>query len=348
MSYTADRMALRSVLAIVAVCALAAGCERPPAQTQQQGFRGTGMVQVSNPRTVAALQANNKAPESVPPAEAGGPKAADTYKNVQVLSNLSVAEFTRTMIAITSWVAPKEGCAYCHAGADFASDSLYTKVVARRMLQMTRHINSDWKAHVAGTGVTCFTCHRGQHVPTNVWFTDAGPETAKGPAGNRGEQNAPAMTVALASLPYDPFTPFLKGNNGIRVESTTALPAGNRHSIQQTEWTYGLMMHMSQALGVNCTFCHNTRQFAAWDQSSPQRATAWHGVRMVRDLNGAYLEPLKPQLPQNRLGPLGDPPKLNCTTCHQGVNKPLYGAPMLKEHPELAAADQPAQTSQTK
>ena len=35
------------------------------------------------------------------------------------------------MAAITAWVSPKEGCNYCHEGADLASDAKYTKVVAR-------------------------------------------------------------------------------------------------------------------------------------------------------------------------------------------------------------------------
>ena len=95
------------------------------------------------------------------------------------------------------------------------------------------------------------------------------------------------------------------------------------------------MMHMSQGLGVNCTYCHNSRSFSAWDQSSPQRTTAWYGIRMVRDLNTAYLDPLLPTYPHNRLGPLGDAPKANCTTCHQGVSKPLLGVNMLKDYPEL-------------
>jgi photosynthetic reaction center cytochrome c subunit len=336
----------RALLALAAVCALAA-CERPPIEPEQQGYRGTGMVQMNNPRTVAKLRAANQAPQAQPPADPSGPKAAQAYKNVQVLKELSVGEFTRTMLAITSWVAPQEGCAYCHAGADFASDDLYTKVVARRMLQMTRHINSEWQAHVAQTGVTCYTCHRGQHVPANVWFTDPGPKTARGMAGSRGEQNVPTMAVALASLPYDPFTPFLKGDNGIRVETRSALPADNRHSIQQTEWTYGLMMHLSQSLGVNCTFCHNSRHFSDWEQSNPRRVTAWHGIRMVRDLNNAYLEPLGPTYPQQRLGPLGDAPKANCATCHHGVQKPLYGVSMLEEYPELATSGQPMRVPST-
>ncbi len=32
------------------------------------------------------------------------------------------------------------------------------------------------------------------------------------------------------------------------------------------------MMHMSQGLGVNCNFCHNSRNFSDWSQSMPQRA----------------------------------------------------------------------------
>jgi photosynthetic reaction center cytochrome c subunit len=59
---------------------------------------------------------------------------------------------------------------------------------------------------------------------------------------------------------------------------------------------------------------------------------------MVRDLNTTYLEPLVDQFPHGRLGPLGDGPKLNCATCHQGAFKPLFGASMVKDYPELGAA----------
>ena len=59
------------------------------------------------------------------------------------------------------------------------------------------------------------------------------------------------------------------------------------------------MMHMSESLGVNCTFCHNTRSFTAWDQSTPQRATAWYGIKMVSDLNRNFLVPLGPRVPEH-------------------------------------------------
>jgi photosynthetic reaction center cytochrome c subunit len=38
----------------------------------------------------------------------------------------------------------------------------------------------------------------------------------------------------------------------------------------------------------------------------------------------------------------GDVAKVNCATCHQGAYKPLYGFPMIKDHPELVAPKQVA------
>ena len=326
-----------AVAALVAAAVLLGGCERPPINSVQRGYRGTGMHQVYNPRLLAAMAPANALPPDTPMASADGPRASAIFKNVQVVGDTSVGEFTRLMVSMTAWVSPDQGCTYCHqAGQDFSSDALYTKVVARRMLQMTRHINSDWKTHVAQTGVTCYTCHRGKNVPDNIWFAPAADTHAAGMAGNRAGQNAPAPSVGLASLPNDPFTPYLEQAAEIRVIGSSALPAGNRQSTKQAEFTYGLMMHMSQSLGVNCTYCHNTRAFAQWDSSTPQRTTAWYGIRMARELNTGYLDPLAGVFPANRLGPTGDVPKLNCATCHQGAYKPMYGAGMLATHPELA------------
>jgi photosynthetic reaction center cytochrome c subunit len=160
-------------------------------------------------------------------------------------------------------------------------------------------------------------------------------------AGTRAGLGAPASTVAWAALPADPFTPFLAADpHEIRIASQTPLPQGSRVSIKQTEWTYGLMMHISNALGVNCTFCHNSRSFTTWDQSTPQRATAWYGIRMVRDVNVNFLSALTATFPSDRKGPLGDVAKVNCETCHQGVYKPLYGVSMLKDYPELIGKSQ--------
>jgi photosynthetic reaction center cytochrome c subunit len=59
---------------------------------------------------------------------------------------------------------------------------------------------------------------------------------------------------------------------------------------------------------------------------------------MVRDLNNEYLNPLQAAFPPARLGPDGDSPNVNCATCHNGVYKPLFGAAMAKDFPELTVA----------
>lgn len=338
-------MAALGVVGAMAAAVVLLTFERPPVSSAQVGFRGTGMAQIANPRLEPARIAANTAPAPLAPIPAVGPTAGQSYQNVQVLGDLPVGQFTRVMLAMTAWVAPttgpNAGCAYCHAGNNMADESLYTKAVARRMLQMTAAINKDWQAHVGQTGVTCYTCHRGNQVPANVWSANSGGLYAQGMANSPAGQNRASPVVGQTSLPFDPFSTFLAGPNplNIRNASTTALPAGeaSRRTIKQTEWTYGLMMHFSQATGQNCTFCHNTRNFADWEQAPPQRTTAWHGIRMVRAINNDYITPLTPTFPPHRLGPEGDALKVNCATCHNGVNKPLYGAAMLRDYQELNA-----------
>ena len=88
------RTTIKLLLASTAALLLAA-CEKPPIAVSQTGFRGTGMEQVYNPRTLATQASLNKAPEvsaavvDVP----GGPKAGAIYQNVKVLGDLSVGEF---------------------------------------------------------------------------------------------------------------------------------------------------------------------------------------------------------------------------------------------------------------
>ncbi|MFN4959489.1 MAG: photosynthetic reaction center cytochrome PufC [Burkholderiales bacterium] len=326
------------VALILVGAALLSGCERPPIDTVQTGFRGTGMELVYNPRTLEKTESLHQAPAALDPADKSGPRARQVYQNVKVLGDLSVGEFTRVMVSMTQWIAPEQGCGYCHNLQNFADDSMYTKVVARRMTQMTQHLNASWKNHVADTGVTCYTCHRGQAVPNQVWFAPDDSKLAKGMLGQRNGQNEPAGSVGGSSLPKDPFTAYLQKDTPIRQISQTALPQGinsTGSSTQMTEATYGLMMHMSTGLGVNCAFCHNSRNFSDWKQSPPQRVTAYHGIRMVRELNNEFITPLTSTFPRNRLGPKGDVAKVNCATCHQGAYKPLYGEPMAKLYPEL-------------
>lgn len=321
---------------------LVGGCEAGPKQVSQNGFRGTGMDQIVAVKNVV----HATIPDAPYPLPAdGGPTAGQTYKNVQVLGGVSAERFNHLMAEINQWVAPQEqGCAYCHNPENMASDEKYTKVVARRMIQMTQTINSKWSPHVQNTGVTCYTCHRGNAVPTNKWAMLPDDPHPNSPLGKRYGMNELSADAAYSDLPTTGFGDYLAGAQNIRVQHTAALPAydGKGASVQTAEKTYGLMMHMSKALGVNCTFCHNAQDFGAWNLSRPQRARAWYGIRMVRDINNGYIGSLQSVFPAYRKGPLGDPYKVNCTTCHQGQNKPLGGVSMISQAPALKGPLQPA------
>ncbi len=311
----ANHMARTTRAALVAPLALAlAGCigERQT-DTVQVGYRGVALEQNYTRGDVQKQFAQVKIPKTLAPAGASPPGPLP-WQNVQVLNDISVAEFNRTMIAMSTWVAGTGNCAYCHNVANFASDTLasgkplYTKVVARRMLQMTRQINGQYSAHVKNTGVTCYTCHLGKPLPNGLWFYSS--------------QN-------------DYLRHYLD-RDGARVVSQTVAPSNaNRSSVKQTEWTYSLMISQSKSLGVNCTYCHNTRQFASWTQAPPQRVTAYYGIQMMRDVNSNYLSPLQSVYPAVRLGSMGDAPKAQCITCHNGNYKPLYGAQMAKHYPAI-------------
>jgi photosynthetic reaction center cytochrome c subunit len=105
---------------------LLTACERPPVDSKQTGFRGTGTDLVSNPRTNAELAKLNELPPPMPLSD--GPKAGAVYKNVKVLNNISAAQFSAFMVSMTSWVAPKEGCSYCHNVQNFADDLFTPKM----------------------------------------------------------------------------------------------------------------------------------------------------------------------------------------------------------------------------
>jgi photosynthetic reaction center cytochrome c subunit len=333
-----------AAVAVVAGVGLGFTFQSPKNTYIQRGYRGVGIQVDYHDATLAKLRDANVVPAPEPAQDPANQLSSAAYQNVKVLGKVDANEYLRLMSAITNWVAPQQGCTYCHSAENLADDTVYTKIVARRMLQMTQHINADWKHHVGGTGVTCYTCHRANPVPANIWF-DQGP-TAPAQVGGMAEanigKNLATKVAGLSSLPSDPFTPFLEGDNNIRVVAHQALPGTDYSSIKQTDWTYSLMIHFSNSLGVNCTYCHNSRAFYDWNQSSPQRVTAWYGIRMVRDLNNNFLDPLGKNgvFPRGRLGPMGDAAKINCTTCHQGVYKPLFGASMVKDYPEIGADGQ--------
>ena len=280
--------------------------------------------------------------------EEGEELAGDIYENVQVLGGVTDANFNRLMGAITQWVAPDEGCTYCHAGAadgNYADDDLYTKVVARQMIQMTQSINEDWWAHVnanAEVGVTCYTCHRGQPVPNNIWFRVG--EVNYAADGWPAIQNRVTMQSNFTSLPSTYLETYLLADDdgfyppiGVHDLSSRVAQQPGDPLIQQAEMTYGFMNYISNSLGVNCVFCHNSRAFYDGAQVTPQWATASLGIQMVQDIIDQHLLPLEAEYPPERLGPVfQDAPLAACRTCHQGYQRPMQGLNVIANYPELA------------
>ncbi|MFY9212997.1 MAG: photosynthetic reaction center cytochrome PufC [Aestuariivita sp.] len=324
--------------------------------SMQTGPRGTGM---SVPEFSAALAKPDPTIENYFTAEPFVPEggealAKDVYQNVQVLGELTEDNFNRLMNAMTQWVAPDQGCAYCHGDGDletYGSDDLYTKVVSRRMIQMTQTINDGWAGHVNANkevGVNCYTCHRGENVPSEIWFK-IGPVN-QAAAGWSAIQNRATMISQSTSLPSDALEKYLLDGEQIVVHDLESRVAGGPASddnplpsIQNTERTYSLMNYFSNSLGVNCVFCHNSRAFyAAAGEVTPQWSTAGLGILMVQELNNDYLVPLRDVYPAERLGPVfADAPKVACKTCHKAYQQPMQGLNVIADWPELASSEPP-------
>ncbi|MBL3704326.1 photosynthetic reaction center cytochrome c subunit [Sulfitobacter sp. BDSS02] len=319
----------------------------------QTGPRGTGM---SVPEFVADLATPDPTiddyySDSPYPPEGGEALAGDVYQNVQVLGALTEDNFNRLMLAITMWVSPDQGCAYCHGDGDletYSEDNLYTKIVSRRMIQMTQNINENWDGHVNANkvvGVNCYTCHRGQNVPSGIWFQST--PTVTNMAGWSANQNYVTPVSQYTSLPSDALETYLAEYGNIKVHDLESRVAGipgqdDYPGIQNAERTFSLMNYFSNSLGVNCTFCHNSRAFYDTAQITPQWATATLGIALVQELNIEYLMPLQDVYPPERLGPLhGDAPKAACNTCHKGYQQPMQGLNVIENYPELATSGEP-------
>jgi photosynthetic reaction center cytochrome c subunit len=310
----------------------------------QTGPRGTGM-HVS--RFVNDLERQDPAiaeyvsfPPVVP--DATSQRAGDVIEGAEpLLADLTVENYERLVGAMRIWTGIP----------DLLEPGLenYQTTVARSMIQMTQSINDLWAAHVnvnpddGNVGVNCYTCHRGEPVPTHVWFK-LGPVN-QAAAGWSANQNRATVQSQFTALPSDALEKYLLEINPINVhdlEPRVSREMANPATIQDTYRTYALMNYMSNSLGVNCTFCHNTRAFYDPAQNTPQWTNASLGILMVQEVNNDWLVPLTEVFPPERLGPVfGDVAKVACATCHKGYQQPLHRLDMISDWPELAAPGEP-------
>jgi photosynthetic reaction center cytochrome c subunit len=310
--------------------------------SQQTGPRGTGMhvqefvssLEAGDPTVAGFFTSDPIVPEE------GAAVIGEAEGVPPSLANLTPENYDRLVTAMREWTGIPD---LLEPGNDS-----YQTTVAYSMIEMTQNINQNWAAHVqanAEVGVTCYTCHRGNPVPNNVWF-EVSPVNSN-VAGWSANQNRVTMVSNFTSLPSDYLETYLladeDGNyaavNVHDLESRVQQQPGDP-LIQQTERTYAYMNYFSNSLGVNCTFCHNTRAFYDPAQVTPQWATASLGIIMVQEQLEQYILPLQDVLPEERLGPVyADVPKFACRTCHQGEQQPLNGLNVIRNWPELAVVD---------
>lgn len=108
------------------------------------------------------------APQAGQAQEAKPKTAGEVFKNVttSTLKGLTVDDFLGAMGVMAGALA--YDCSNCHPGAGFDGvnwvvDSMPTKVIARRMIEMVATINKN--NFNGAQNVTCWTCHRGQEKP---------------------------------------------------------------------------------------------------------------------------------------------------------------------------------------
>ena len=321
------------------------------------GSRASSSVQFAS--RVENAPINVDVPAPLPPAADGGPKATEVYKNVKVLTDVSAAEFMRLQYAITAWVSPKQGCGFCHEGTNWASDAKPTKLAARRMLEMTRYINAAWRTHVQPSGQTCYTCHRGQPIPAEVWLPRQPAPVNLGVSKQEDTWNEAADTVTRF-FPNNGFAEFYLQDHPAAGQSVSALRSNRVANVVVFNRLYQMMMQMSLQIGVNCGYCHNSRAWADWSQSSPYRWVGYYSLNMMRDLNRTYLLPFAQIIPQQRellhetkvpvipgfqTGQQSGNALLTCETCHYRLTKPLNGVNMVKDYPGLVGTEPDAKDS---
>ncbi len=313
-------------------------------QSMQTGPAGTGMHVA---RFVSDLERQDPTiaeyisfPPVVPTEDSV--RAGDVIEGVEpLLADLTVENYERLLAAMRSWTGIP----------DLLEPGLenYQTVVSRSMIQMTQELNEFWGAKVnqnpdtGNVGVSCYTCHRGEPVPTHSWFKLGDVNMAA--AGWSANQNRATVQSQFTALPSDALEKYLLEDNAINVHDLDARvndQTRNPATIQDTYRTYSLMNYFSNALGVNCTYCHNTRAFYDPAQHTPQWTIANLGIIMVQEINNDWLVPLTDEFPENRLGPVfGDVAKVACATCHKGYQQPMHRLDMISDWPELASTGEP-------
>lgn len=166
---------------------------------------------------LAALAGGSPAPQAPAPS----PTAAERFRNIQVLKNVSADQLIDTMQFISASLGVE--CDFCHVEHEMDKDDKKPKKVAREMMEMMFAINKD-NFH-GEREVTCNTCHRGSARPQSI------PAILAEPAKPAVTKNENADPSAIANWPSgNPvLAKYLEAAGGADVlgKITTRIEKGN-------------------------------------------------------------------------------------------------------------------------
>src|ERR1044072_1122721 len=128
-------------------------------------------------------------PTPSPPPQSN--RAGDRFENVQVLGDISPADFYATMHLARASLGTT--CDHCHDPQHYEADTKPAKVTARRHMRMVLDVNKN--VFEGRTVVTCNSCHRGSLLPVAVPTVEQGlkPDSTRAAGAAAKELPTPAQ-----------------------------------------------------------------------------------------------------------------------------------------------------------
>ncbi|NJN15703.1 MAG: photosynthetic reaction center cytochrome c subunit [Oscillochloris sp.] len=223
--------------------------------------------------------------------------------NVQVLVGMSSAQIWTYMQQYVSG-GLGVGCQYCHNVNNFASDEIPQKIAARNMLRLVNDVNAEFIVDLPnwrGNYVQCATCHNNQPVNLEAFgeqFVKSVPPIAL-QVNPLDENGAPILDPAqkpeeirgLVPLKeaiiyyiynYQVWLPYDVADSESGRGSLALTYEGGR-SQEQVTINQNVMNYQSWSLGVGCTYCHNSRDFTAYELNPASTiSNAFYGYNKLK------------------------------------------------------------------
>jgi photosynthetic reaction center cytochrome c subunit len=213
--------------------------------------------------------------------------------NVQVLTGMNSAQIWAYM---QQYVAGGLGvsCQYCHDINNFSLDTIPQKVTARNMLYLANDLNANFILNLPnwrGNYVQCATCHNNK--PNNLEgfgtsFANSVPpinvtvdpldaagkpilDPAQKPAAIQGKVKL-KEAILYYIYNYQVWKPYDQADETSGRGSLALEYAGGRTQDQVTN-NQNVMNYLGWSLGVGCNYCHNSRNFKAYETDPVSNVT---------------------------------------------------------------------------